>query len=156
MSHKLGAEIAGGVIGGAVFLAGVGLAKLVTSPFRCAHDELEASKARMAQPVVFFRHVRHEVVIQRANINVIDMGTVEEYDPYDIGNLVDADLKWKADAPRREAEAALNQVFTQAREKQTQAEGGYPWQRQAAWDAEKARKQALRKEKGWLGALLSK
>jgi hypothetical protein len=165
MGHKYGAEIAGAAVGGAVFLAGVGIAKLITAPFRGSHGavrgELADSRARMAQPVVIVHHEQREVFIHQSTRGrqqpaVIDMGTVEEYDEFDIGNMIDADRRWKADAPRRQADATLNAVFAQAREQQIQAEGGYPWQRQAAWDAEKARKQQLRKEKGLIGSLFSK
>jgi hypothetical protein len=150
MGERLGAEIAGGVVGGAVFFAGWGLAKLLTAPFRHSHkamkNELHASQERVSQT----RTVTKTCFFFQATQNT------QEYDQYDISNLIEADQKWKADAPRRQADAELNMVFAHAREQQIQAEGGYPWQRQAAWDAEKARKQAIRKEKGWIVALFAK
>jgi hypothetical protein len=159
MGHRLGAEIAGAALGGVVFMAGWGIAKLITAPFRGTHrgicNQLQDSNSRMTEHTVI-REQRAFFIQGRVDNNVIDMGEVEEFDQYDVNNLVEGDRRWQAGASRRAATASVNAAFAQAYEKQIQDDGGYPWQKQARVDAEKERRAQLRKDHGLIGSLFAK
>jgi hypothetical protein len=94
MSKRIKDDIEGALIGAAagaaVFYGIRGLAKLVTAPFRSSHHELNNSHARLSQHTVVTHHREVREVYIRKEPTTIDMGEVEQYDPYDINNLVQA------------------------------------------------------------------
>jgi hypothetical protein len=160
MSKRIKDDIEGALVGAAagaaVFYGIRGLAKLVTAPFRSSHHELNNSHARLSQHTVVTHHREVREVYIRKEPTTIDMGEVEQYDPYDINNLVQAQKQFNNNQARIQERQNINNFYHQLHEKQVAAEGGYPWQQQARAEAKTARKAQVRKEKGIIASWFTK
>lgn len=158
MKHK--AEITGAALGGVAFMAGVGIAKIITAPFRACSpkNELEASHVRVAHHV-HIQQEYQEVHIRtqpRIEPTTIDMGTVEEYDPYEVNNLVTAQRQWDQNQEQIRKQQNFNNFCRQNQERQWEQQGGSPAQFLQEAMAKAERKEKARKEKGIIASWFTK
>jgi hypothetical protein len=153
--------VVGAAAGAAVFYGIRGLAKLIAAPFTRTKHELDHSHARLSHQTVIVHnrevrevYIRNEPTTQHNT--TIDMGEIEQYDPYDINNLVSAQNQWDQNQERIRQEQNFNTFCTNNLHRQWEREGGSPAQKFQQAINKANRKAQVRKEKGIISSWFTK